>query len=141
VPAPALWLGYAGLVPFVTLATLLWFLPAQGQVAVHGALLIYAAIILSFMGAVHWGLAMSNPAVHTGWQFGASVVPPLLAWFAALASNMVNTIVLIIAFAALCLFDGYMARIGNAPRWYPRLRVPLTVVVVSSLILAQLALL
>jgi len=140
VPAPAAWLGYAGLIPFVALAAGLWLLTAPYQGALHGALLAYAAIILSFMGAVHWGLAVANDTVETR-QLVASVIPPLAAWFASVAAPMINYSVLIVAFVGLCLFDGRMARAGRAPAWYPRLRVPLTAVVVASLVAAQLALL
>ena len=139
VPAAAFWLGYSGLIPFVILATALWFLPGPEQPRAHDALLSYAAIILAFMGAVHWGLAMNGASRATGWQFGASVVPPLLAWFAVFTPPAINTALLVTAFAGLCMFDGYMARKGSVPSWYPGLRVPLTTVVVTSLIVAQLA--
>lgn len=139
IPPAALWLGYSGLVPFVVLAVALWFLPGPEQTVAHDALLAYAAIILSFMGAVHWGLAMNSSNPATGWQFGASVVPPLLAWFAIFTPPLINSGILIAAFAGLCAFDGYVARTGGTPAWYPRLRVPLTAVVVISLIVAQIA--
>ena len=139
IPAPAAWLGYAGLIPFVALAAAAWVVSGAGRPWLDNALLTYGAVILSFMGAVHWGLAMRERGTVDGRQLLASVVPPLVAWFAAFAPASINYPVLIVAFALLCLFDGRMARVGKAPAWYPKLRTPLTAVVVLSLISAQLA--
>jgi hypothetical protein len=139
-PALAAQLGYAGLIPFVGLSMGLWVLPETYQPLASSALLAYAAIILSFMGAVHWGLAIASEEVDN-WQLGISVIPPLVAWFASFAPPMINYSILIVAFAGLCVFDGRMVKAGKAPAWYPKLRTPLTAVVVASLIIAELALL
>jgi hypothetical protein len=139
-PALAAQLGYAGLIPFVALSIGMWVLPEAYQAQASSALLSYAAIILSFMGAVHWGLAIANDELDS-WQVGASVIPALVAWFASFASPMINYSILIVAFAGLCVFDGRMVQAGKAPAWYPKLRTPLTAVVVASLILAELSLL
>jgi hypothetical protein len=52
---------------------------------------------------------------------------------------MINYSVLIVCFAGLCVFDSRMAAAGKAPGWYPGLRMPLTAVVIVSLVLAQIA--
>ncbi|MCY7314359.1 MAG: DUF3429 domain-containing protein [Rubrivivax sp.] len=79
----ALGLGYAGLLPFVAGALLLWLLRGEAQGHVALALSAYAALILSFLGGIHWGLAMRQPAAATaGLVWG--VVPSLLAWPALL---------------------------------------------------------
>jgi len=133
---PAL-LGYAGLIPFVMLSAALWLVPASYQVLVNQALLLYASLILAFMGAVHWGLVMLQMEKNYQRQLIFSVVPALVAWLALFLPEVLNYSVLIVAFALLCLFDTRMAKQGNAPGWYPRLRSPLTAVVVGSLIVAQ----
>jgi len=134
-------LGYAGLIPFVTLALALWMLPSNYFDQLHQALLSYAAIILSFMGAIHWGLAMAEFNTVNRFQLGISVVPALAAWFASLLTPMWNYSILIVAFVSLCLLDSYMVKNHNAPEWYPLLRIPLTVVVIISLIVAEISLL
>ena len=139
-PVLAAQLGYAGLIPFVALSLGMWVLPDAYQGQVSAALLAYAAIILSFMGAVHWGLAIAGEEVDN-WQLGISIIPPLVAWFASFAPPMINYSILIVAFAGLCVFDGRMVKAGKAPAWYPKLRTPLTAVVVASLIVAELSLL
>jgi hypothetical protein len=141
VPAPAAWLGYAGLIPFVTLATGLWLPSSDYQAQLNEALLSYAGIILSFMGAVHWGLAIANGDTTEPRQLAISVLPALVAWFAGFTTPIFNYSLLILGFSGLCIFDVRLSRLGKTPAWYPKLRIPLTVVVVMSLILAQLAIL
>jgi hypothetical protein len=137
VPRLAALLGYAGLIPFVVLSAALWLLPSTYQVFINQALLLYASLILAFMGAVHWGLAMLQADIDYQRQLVISVIPALVAWLALFLPEILNYSVLIIAFALLCLFDTRMSKTGRAPSWYPRLRSPLTTVVVASLLVAQ----
>lgn len=141
VPPIAILLGYAGLIPFVALSLGLWFVSDTNANQINQALLTYAAIILSFMGAIHWGLAISDNDRIENKQLTISVLPALVAWFASLANPLVNYSLLTIAFATLCVYDGKMVQNGKAPSWYPKLRTPLTTIVVTSLITAQLAIL
>ena len=75
-------LGYAGLVPLVVLALLVWLVAPDLQAWVALALAAYAALIASFLGGIHWGIGWSRLArapaskVHFVW----GVVPSLLAW-------------------------------------------------------------
>ncbi len=89
----ALRLGYAGLVPFVAGALVIWLLAGRGnlteplQFAVRG-LATYAALVAAFIGGMPWGLTMgrlhdelSSRAVWSGaiYAFGAWVgvcMPP-----------------------------------------------------------------
>jgi hypothetical protein len=57
-------LGYAGLIPFVLLALVLWLVDAQLQAWVSITLASYAALIVSFLGGIHWGMAWQ--AGHDG---------------------------------------------------------------------------
>lgn len=63
-PTVAWVLGYGGLIPFFVLAVLVLlgneFLPQQGITTSQLALWLaaYAAVILSFLGAVHWGVVL-----------------------------------------------------------------------------------
>jgi hypothetical protein len=118
----------------------LWFAPHGWQPIMHGALLGYGAVILSFMGAVHWGLAMSAAGEGAGRQLALSVVPALLGWSALLLPPSYGYALLLLGFAGLCLVDRAAGRVGMVPDWYPPLRVALTTGVVASLLLAGLAL-
>jgi hypothetical protein len=80
-------LGYAGLIPFVGLAMLLWLVAPGLQAWVAMALAGYAALIVSFLGGVHWGLGWlgglrgPNAAPHTQRNhFLWGITLSLLAW-------------------------------------------------------------
>lgn len=84
---PSIWferLGYAGLLPFVGLALLVWVLPEpELQIWVATALAAYGALIVSFLGGVHWGAAWrgdANAHQHAIW----GVAPSLLGWLGVL---------------------------------------------------------
>lgn len=75
------WLGYAGLIPFVAGAALVWLLQAEARPDVVDALATYAALIASFLGGIHWGLGMRQGApAPTPFVWG--VLPSLGAWAA-----------------------------------------------------------
>jgi hypothetical protein len=137
VPDPATLLGLAGLLPFVVGALASFDGGPLGRWA-PSALLAYAAVILSFLGGVHWGLAMA--AERPSWlRYGASVVPALLGWTALLLGGRLAFLLLVASFASLLAYDLGAVRAGEAPAWYPRLRWPLTLVVALCLLLAALA--
>ena len=77
--AMALRLGHAGLAPFVAGAVLVWLVREDVHTYVSLALSAYAATILSFLGGIHWGLAMRQaqpPSTALWW----GVMPSLVAW-------------------------------------------------------------
>jgi hypothetical protein len=80
-------LGYGGLIPFALLALLLWLVKPDLHPFVATALLCYSAVIASFLGGIHWGIALGlAPAKaeqakhHVLW----GVAVALLAWVAAM---------------------------------------------------------
>ena len=77
-------LGLAGLLPFIAGAAALAGLEAPGLRAwAATALVAYGALIATFLGGIHWGLAMRGVqpvSVRLGW----GVSPSLLAWMALL---------------------------------------------------------
>ncbi|MDX1607128.1 MAG: DUF3429 domain-containing protein [Candidatus Competibacterales bacterium] len=146
VPRVAAILGAAGLIPFLAGAGFLLLGPPAPFV--FQALVAYGAVILSFMGAVHWGLAMQLAREHgphgaDRW-FGVSVVPALLGWAAALiglAGGLLQALGLLTAgFVIIYVIDLLAISAGVAPSWYARLRLPLSFVVVVCLAAAALAL-
>ena len=85
-PRVALWLGYGGLLPFVGLAGLsLWKAPPNSHFFAS-ALLAYGSSILSFLGAIHWGLAMRNSKSCDKRLLLWGVLPSLAAWLALMAN-------------------------------------------------------
>lgn len=139
-PQLAILLGYVGLLPFVSGALGIWVIPVGWRPFVLAALLDYAAVTLAFMGAVHWGLAMRAQVTdeRAQVQLGLSVIAPLLGWLAiagALPMGLALPI-LLLAFVVLHFADLMAAKLNLAPRWYPSLRTPLTIIVTLSLLLA-----
>ncbi len=129
-PAGAAWLGYAGLIPFVVPALApLW---DHHHGAVWGDVLFaYAAVILAFVGALHWGFAISLPGLTAGRRqslFAWSVVPALLAWPALLLSPALASPLLIGGFLLHYIQDRRLVRDVRLPRWYLPLRRNLTLV-------------
>lgn len=76
-------LGYAGLLPFVAGALLVWLVRPDAHPYATLALSAYAALIIAFLGGIHWGLAFHEadpPAALFAW----GVVPSLVAWVAVM---------------------------------------------------------
>lgn len=138
VPDAALRLGYAGLLPFFAGAILT--LPLAGACRPWGTIVLmgYGAIILSFMGGVHWGAAMMRDDLTTQ-TLGKSVAPSLVALLAVIVGGAIGLVILALGFAGLLAWDEHETKIGHVPAWYPNLRRPLTALVVLSLITGALA--
>jgi glutaredoxin/chromate transport protein ChrA len=135
-PRGALLLGYAGLIPFLAGAVLI----AVGEHDFGATLLAgYAAVILSFVGAVHWGLALGQG--ERRWRhYGTSVVPALIAWAALLLPPTPSLGVLAAGLAGWRLWE-YLADVPAFPQWFARLRDHLTfgasaLVMIGALLLA-----
>lgn len=131
VPRPALILGFAGLIPFALGAVGAWTLDAERAGFAIPLQFFYASAVLSFLGAVHWGLAMADADRRAGWaRYGWGVVPALAGWLlTALEFEPVHMgLALTLAFPVTLAADIVAARCGLAPRWYPALRIPLTLV-------------
>eukprot|EP01035_Chromulina_nebulosa_P039676 gene39676-53637_t len=119
VPASAAWLGGLGAVPFIGLACALPLLDGASRLTAAQALLAYGAVILSFLGGIHWGLAIRD---HRGanmerlWaRLILSVVPSLAGWIALLVAGKAGLLMLAVAVAATLLVDLRATRLGDAP--------------------------
>jgi len=89
VPPLARGLGFAGLLPFVGGLIGLFLCTPAARSGVGFALLAYGAVIVSFLGGIHWGLVMRSADDHVdtpaiAFQMVWGVSPSLLAWLALL---------------------------------------------------------
>ena len=141
IPPSALMLGLAGLIPFYGLAIWQGITPDELlSERLITAFVLYAACILSFLGGVGWGLAMSEPdQLQRGLNFGISTAPSLVGWAAAFINvqNLPFSLsILAMAFLLQGLWDWRLAASGRAPHWFGTLRIGLTIAVISALALA-----
>ncbi len=128
------WLGLAGLLPGTACAVAAWFGPAGWVEPARSIGALYAALILSFLGGMWWGIAAGAPAAERrrtlGWLWIAAVVPSLVAFACllpwALGYAMLEPVLVMLG-AAIWLSLGVDARLASlAPRWWMALRVPLS---------------
>lgn len=137
------WLGYGGLLPFLFLAIATW-VDLGRALFWNQALVAYGAVILSFVGALHWGFAMSlNDLGATRRQtvFVWSVMPALLAWLALLLAPLAASCLLVAGFVAHYVQDLRLGRHASLPAWYRPLRLQLTSVAGVCLAAGALAVL
>jgi hypothetical protein len=133
IPRVAAWGGALGLLPFVAGALLSLYPPVSAPIDWAFAVRAYAALILSFLGGVRYGFAVTDdqPRRQTGALLGA-LLPSLIAWAALLLPPAPGLALLLVAFALIGFADVLMLRSGVRP-WYGRLRLRLTVVVLIAL--------
>ena len=143
VPTSAAWLGSLGALPFVGLAGMMPLSTGDFHILISHALAAYGATILSFLGGVHWGLAIASRSSADEGALPArltlSVLPPLIGWAALVVGSTYGLLILAVATGMMLWVDIRATRIGHAPLWYRKLRIPLTCVVVAALLFAAVA--
>lgn len=127
-PSPlALRLGYAGLLPFLGGAVLLWLLsdrlePEPFHFVVQ-ALSSYAALIMSFLGGLPWGLAMrmgrGSPEAETvvNQALWSGIAYSLAAWVAVLMPPHAGLVVLGVLLVLCYLSDRRLYPLLGASAW------------------------
>ena len=128
VPLPARVLGLAGLIPFAACAVAVWTPNALLQLEGLRLQLGYAAVILTFLGGVHWGRALAGDgAADTDWRtLGWSVTPSLIAWIALWLPPVPALFIFIASFGLAFFIDRRAILAGVFPAWYLDLRKVLT---------------
>ncbi|WP_406851828.1 DUF3429 domain-containing protein [Brevundimonas sp. BH3] len=133
-PRPAMILGWFGVLPFAGLTGALAVgLGDAEQIA--DALRLYGAVILSFMGGVHWGVATLRSENGVP-PYGVSVLPALWAFAMGFTSPPIGLLGLAAGFLALLAYDLRCVRRGDLVEWYGRLRLWLTLAVILCLVVA-----
>ena len=139
-------LGYSGTIPFISLAVILLLdasstTPAASGPAASGlaasALHLYGAIILSFLGGLHWGRIACNPDIKPSdkWFLIYSVIPSLMGWSSYLLSDIWQgaALMLIAGFIISYVIDIRFIRLGAWQSWMKPLRTNLTLIACVSL--------
>ncbi|KAJ5482719.1 hypothetical protein N7539_006165 [Penicillium diatomitis] len=95
----------------------------------------FGAVILSFLGAVHWGLEWAGYGGKFGYRrYAAGVIAPAVAWPTLLLPVEYALISQFLAFTFLYYNDARAAATGRAPHWYGMYRFVLTFVVGASIV-------
>lgn len=120
-------LTWAGIVPFLGSAILGAIGVWQDQLA-H-AFLIYSAVILSFLGGIHWGLVMAGRLENPQGSLIICMFPCLAAW-GAVAFLPVLWAIAALGFIYLIWLRYDIRRVNE--KWYEQIRQPVTFVVAGS---------
>ncbi|MBY6063555.1 DUF3429 domain-containing protein [Pseudidiomarina sediminum] len=124
-------LGFLGLVPFLAF-TLGGLLDLEAAASIR-LFVIYSAIILSFLGGVHWGLAMLRDDAPTR-ELHWSMLPSIVGIAVFVAAHWLSSLVLLCILAVAHLFWlKFEKRHLQSPdhAWYIELRGRLTFTVVA----------
>ena len=141
IPRAPLWLGLAGLTPFVwgALTGLVDPLANWGAATFGGRFvgpyiqLFYGTVILSFMSGVLWGFATKTSGAKATAGYILAVIPALWAFFMTSGGPVGAGLNLMFGFAGLQVLDAAFWHWRLAPRWWLKLRTLLTAVVLACL--------
>lgn len=154
VPQPALLWGSAGVLPYVsTAAASIWLARKEHLVSMGldksmdsetaSALLLHAqniqvgfgAVMLSFLGAIHWGFEFSKYGGRIGnRRYAIGVLPLVLGWPTLLLAPQMALIGQWASFVAVWFIDLRATSAGWVPKWYSTYRFWLTFAVGTSII-------
>ena len=120
-------LTWAGVIPFIVTA-------AMGAIGVYAdaalqAFMVYSAVILSFLGGIHWGLAVRDGISNVQGRLVIGMVPSLVAWVALAFLPALITLVVLAFFYIIWLRYDVQAVTDD---WYVKLRKPVTFVVAGT---------
>ncbi|MCJ1472239.1 hypothetical protein MMC13_000886 [Lambiella insularis] len=157
VPREALVIGMAGVLPYlatsISTVYLAWdinhaaltgsgFL-LSGQTAelllhiVEPLQVGYGAVIISFLGAIHWGLEWAGYGGSHGYRrYAVGVIAPAIAWPTMLLPVEYALIGQFLAFNYLYFADARATVKGWAPPWYTTYRFILTFIVGASIVIS-----
>lgn len=130
-------LGLAGLLPFFGHAWLAWLTSPYELAGLLRSQVHYTAAILSFLGALHWGLVLALPvlpAVAAGKRLVWSVLPALYAWVVSMYPPDLSLLLLAGALPVVLVMDLLLYRALPQVRWFLSLRVLLTVGATASVL-------
>jgi hypothetical protein len=136
----AFMLSLAGWLPFAALTLLILLL---GQYPTWSHILInYGCVILSFLGGVQWGVAITiknassrlNKSVLT-----LSVLPPLAAWMILSSNFSIGTQlnIIIFLFIMMSVTDIFLVMNKLIDSWFLKLRCVISLLVVATLFIAR----
>ncbi|KAL9059488.1 MAG: hypothetical protein Q9162_001186 [Coniocarpon cinnabarinum] len=158
VPTEAFRIGMAGVLPYLATSTATVFAAFEYNNAAHmggfgyfmsehnAETLLhvleplqvgYGAVILSFLGAIHWGLEWAQYGGYGGYRrYAIGVIAPAVAWPTILLPVEYALISQFLAFNILYAVDSSTTKRGWTPEWYGTYRFILTFIVGASIVMS-----
>jgi hypothetical protein len=135
-PTTALLLGAGGLIPYIVLSSLSVFSVGTQQEYLIFILLAYSATIISFLGAIHWGLTLRE-ALPDRLRLIWGVIPSLAAWISLILNAPTGLYIQIIVLWICLLVDIKTYPRHDLSKWLA-MRLTLTLVASISLVITAL---
>ena len=130
--------GYGGLMPFVGCAAIMYAGNTGASIIALFAIAVYGAVILSFVGAVHWGLTMRED--RSPYWYVWSIIPAILGWLSIVLLDIkISLMALAVAFTLAWSVDRQASLQGLIPAWYMKMRHILTAGATISLLATAFA--
>jgi len=98
-------IAVAGIVPFIALMLLIWLVGDRNDEAhefVSKGLAFWSALVISFLGGIHWGLAMRQ-TLPSPMPYASGVVLLVPAWIGVVMPASAGLVV-----QGVCLVIGYL---------------------------------
>lgn len=139
-PQAAAVLAYAGALPPIIAALLVWMRPADLGAPAVNMMLLYGGVLIAFFGGVRWGVAVMRPGGPTFASLLGGVIPLLMSLPVFMLEDTFTRFLIIIVALPLLLWDDLRAtrRGSGAPDWYLGVRTPLTILMTISFLVAFL---
>lgn len=129
--------GFAGLLPFLACLAVLSFSDDSRWVGVASdTLRTYAAVIASFLGAVHWGASADADSGPGRARLRWGIMPALLAWTLLALPAAAAFAGFATLFALILVVDRHLLPVLDDS--YRQLRLQLSLVVIATLLVAAL---
>ncbi|KAJ7685700.1 hypothetical protein DFH06DRAFT_1159168 [Mycena polygramma] len=158
VPKPVMMFGLAGGIPYVGAAATTVYLAHEAGLAAAGQLahvdpgvaitildqalnvqVTYGAVMLSFLGALHWGMEFAGLGGYKGYsRLALGAAPVLFAWPTLMLDPTMALAAQWAGFTGLWWADSKATAAGWTPRWYSQYRFYLSILT-GTCILGSLA--
>jgi len=129
---------YAGVVPFVLCLLGIALLPNYGLRELAQRIAIsYGAVVLAFVGAVHWGLALAGQLAWRPVRIVGSILPAVIGATGTLIGGQRGLALLVVGFGVFWLYE-HRSVGTELPAAYLSLRRNLSLVVCTLLAITMI---
>jgi hypothetical protein len=140
-PVLAVLLSLLGLIPFIGCGLLALDSDPATAARMLSAFISYAAVMLAFVGGIHWGFELQSPRAEPVVQrarLGLGALPPLIGWVALMlplvVAPWVALVALIAGYIGTVLIEQQAATRELTPPRYIWVRWGFTAVAVAMLV-------